>query len=276
MNFIWKGIGMKKIIPVLALSCCAMFANTLAEIQSQGVLRVGVHAARPPFSKFSEGNFEGFEVELGQALAAAVFGSKGGKVEFISVDLDKRISAVKDNKVDIMFGSFSITPERAKIIDFSMPYFAVNLAVLTNTKSNITHISQLRDLPIGVEKSSTADEYFTKNGYKVNYCGNTTECYRKVKSGDIVGFADNNTAVLAYSVVDMSVEVNIKSVGPTVFIGAGLQKGNKELMDLVNSEFVKLSKEGFFKKSYDNTFEPFYKGKAERKYFLLDDIYSMF
>ena len=39
-------------------------------------------------------------------------------------------------------------------------------------------------------------------------------------------------------------------------------------------KLIKLSKEGFFKEAYDNTFEPFYKGTVKRKYFLLDDLYN--
>nr|WP_314441922.1 hypothetical protein [uncultured Campylobacter sp.] len=54
-----------------------------------------------------------------------------------------------------------------------------------------------------------------------------------------------------------------------------MQKGNKELLDFINAELVKLSKEGFFKKAYQNTFEPFYRGTADKKYFLLDGIYDL-
>ena len=36
-----------------------------------------------------------------------------------------------------------------------------------------------------------------------------------------------------------------------------------------------ISKEGFFKKIFNESIEPYYKGTAERKYFLLDDLYSL-
>ncbi|RKV98531.1 MAG: amino acid ABC transporter substrate-binding protein, partial [Campylobacter sp.] len=54
-----------------------------------------------------------------------------------------------------------------------------------------------------------------------------------------------------------------------------VQKGNQSLLDFINADLIKLSKEGFFKKAYEDTFEPFYRGTADKKYFLLDGIYNM-
>ncbi|MSN96573.1 transporter substrate-binding domain-containing protein [Campylobacter sp. FMV-PI01] len=267
---------MNKICLALALTSSFLIANSLEQIRKDKVLRVGVHAARPPFSNLENGNLDGFEIQLGKALGDAIFeGDKnGGSVKFITFDLNQRINALVDNKVDIMLGSFSITEDRSKIIDFSMPYLSVNLAVLTNKKSNIKNLSQLRDKIIGVEKSSTADIFFSSKGYKIDYCGNTTQCYQKVKSGEIDGFADNNTAVLVYEILDSSVEVGVLNAGPAAFIGVGVQKGNNELLDFINKQIIFLNKSGFFRNAYEQTFVPFYKGKADKKYFLLDELYK--
>ena len=81
---------------------------------------------------------------------------------------------------------------------------------------------------------------------------------------------------MVYPIVDSNVEVNIKNLGDNVFLGVAVQKGNAELLDTINKGLIALSKEGFFKKAYNNTFEPFYKGTVDKKYFLLDDIYSFF
>ena len=82
--------------------------------------------------------------------------------------------------------------------------------------------------------------------------------------------------VLGYSVVDRKVEVNIKYLGTTDFLAIAVQKGNDDLLNTLNDGLVKLSKNGFFKKIFNDSIDPFYKGKAEKKYFLLDDLYKMF
>lgn len=55
-----------------------------------------------------------------------------------------------------------------------------------------------------------------------------------------------------------------------------VQKGNAELLEVLNNAMIRLSKEEFFKKAFSDTLDPFYKGTAEEKYFLLDDIYNIF
>ncbi len=67
---------MKNFVSVLfAMSVLVggLYANTLGEIRAKKVVRVGVYEAEPPFSKKTESGFEGFEVELANKLANAIF-----------------------------------------------------------------------------------------------------------------------------------------------------------------------------------------------------------
>ena len=58
---------MKKIIlGILLLFTSSVVANTLSEIRQSGSVRVGVFEAQPPFSKFEDGKFQGFEVTLAE------------------------------------------------------------------------------------------------------------------------------------------------------------------------------------------------------------------
>ncbi|WP_309472953.1 hypothetical protein [Campylobacter ureolyticus] len=44
----------------------------------------------------------------------------------------------------------------------------------------------------------------------------------------------------------------------------------------MNQSLIQLSKDNFFQKEFIDSIDPFYKGTADKKYFLLDDIYSIF
>lgn len=58
-------------------------ANSLNEIKSSKILRVGVFEAQPPFSQIKEnGEFEGFEVDLAKEIAKKIFGGNSGTIEF--------------------------------------------------------------------------------------------------------------------------------------------------------------------------------------------------
>ena len=122
---------MKKSFFLILLSAIFVFANSLSEIKQSKVIRVGVYENEPPFSKSSEKGFEGFEVELANALAGKIFGNSGGRIELIPVTNEVRFPMLQNNQADMIIAAASITEERKGSVDFSMPYFTVNLGILT-------------------------------------------------------------------------------------------------------------------------------------------------
>ena len=266
-----------KLFFALFLFCTGLFANSLEGIKQSGTIRIGVREGRPPLSQSKNGEFEGFEISLARALSKSVFGEGRGKIEFIPVTAGERIPYLANNKVDLIIGTFIITPERSKHVDFSIPYLSVNFGVLTRKADTISDISQLRDMKILVEGNATAPELYLKKEKFNNLmrCATTKECYEMVKNGQADAYVNDNIIVLAYEIMDKTMDVPFKTLGPTEFIGVGVSKGNKELLELVNAELIKLSKEGFFERAYNETFEPFYKKAVDKKYFLLDGIYSL-
>lgn len=82
--------------------------------------------------------------------------------------------------------------------------------------------------------------------------------------------------VLTYEIIDPSLEVSVQNMSGTEFIGIGIKQDNSNLREFLNQTLIQLSKENYFKESFEEILNPFYKGKADKKYFLLDDIYSIF
>lgn len=267
---------MKKIIFSLLFFCASLFSNSLAQIKEKGLIRIGIDGSVPPLNVAEDGKYEGFEILLIEELAKEIFGGKEGKIEYIITQGNDRINAVRDNKVDLDIAVITVTKEREKIVDFSNPYFSVNVGVLSRAGDNIKTVNDLQDKEILAENGTVAYEYFAKQGHTIRPCSNSSDCYRKLKAGEGAAYADDNLVVLAYAVVDRKVEANIINLGTSDFLAIAVQKGNDDLLDAINSGLVNLSKSGFFKKIFNETIDPYYKGTAERKYFLLDDLYKMF
>ena len=55
----------------------------------------------------------------------------GVKVSFVNVNSADRVPFVVADKVDIVMGAITRTPERAKVIDFTVPIMTEALSVLT-------------------------------------------------------------------------------------------------------------------------------------------------
>lgn len=251
-------------------------ANSLDEIRKSGVVRVGVFENQPPFSKLEDGHFDGFEVNLAHKISEKIFSGLKGEVKLIPIKADERISVLQNNKVDFVIATLTITNERKQLIDFSTPYFSVNIGVLTPQNQSVKTLEDLKGEKILIENGTTAEGFFKEKGFEIIGCKTAGECYRRLKDGEGAGYASDNLVVLAFPVIDSDLEVNIKNLGKADFLGIGIAKNNKELKSVIDSALVELSKEKFFKNSFENYLNVYYKGTAESKYFLLDDIYAFF
>ena len=63
----------------------------------------------------------------------------------------------------------------------------------------------------------------------------------------------HNTEVLAWAKINKGFKVGITKLGDEDTIAPAVQKGNKELLNWINDEIVKLGKENFFHKDYEET-----------------------
>ncbi len=260
---------------ILLLFFGFLYGYSIEEIQKNGTIRVGVFEDQPPFSTFKDDKFDGFEINLANKLVEGMFENKI-KIEFVPIKANDRILYLQENKVDIIIATFALTEDRKKLVNFSTPYMKVHIGVLTPKSTHVSSLNDLRDKKILIEKGATAENFFKEKKFNIIECKTAGDCYRRLKAEEGDAMANDNLIVLAFSVLDPDFEVNIQNLGKPNFLGIAVAKNNEKLKNLIDEQMIKLSKEGFFKEAFDNYLNVFYKGTAEKKYFLLDDIYSFF
>lgn len=97
----------------------------------------------------------GFDVDMVKEVATRI-GVDPAKVMFVKQKFDTIILSVKQGKFDMSASSFSITPERAKQIDFSVPYFAANQSIMVKKGSfDPKTLDDLKGKTIGVQRGTT-------------------------------------------------------------------------------------------------------------------------
>lgn len=118
----------------------------------------------------------------------------------------------------------------------------------------------------------------TIRGAKVIKTKGSIEAFRALKEKRADVYIDDNLVVMAYGIVHGSyiVPKRMRNLGFNSFLGVGVKKGNQALLNAINEEMIRLSKQGFFRKVFNDTFVPFYKNEVEAKHFLLEDIYKIF
>lgn len=117
------------------LSLAILVATAEPALADPGELRIGTEGAYPPFEyRDPSGQLKGFDVDIGNALCAEL----KVKCIFLPQDFDGLIPAIKAGKIDIIISSLSMTPERARVIDFTKPYYISPSQFVAAKNSGIT------------------------------------------------------------------------------------------------------------------------------------------
>ena len=102
-------------------------ARSLDEIVSAGSIRVGVNPSFATAKLDDKSQLAGYDIDLASKLAEML----GVKVEFVTVDSRARIPSLTSGLIDMVLGGMTRTPERAKLIDFTVPVMTETLGALT-------------------------------------------------------------------------------------------------------------------------------------------------
>ena len=232
-------------------------ARTLDEIKKSGELKVAVFSDKAPFGYVDkDGKNAGYDIVFAERLAKDL----GVKVKYTSVDPAARVDVLTSNKVDITLANFTVTDERKEKVDFAKPYMKVALGVVSPENAEITDVSQLKGKTLIIAKGTTAETYFEKNqpDVKLQKYDQYADAYNALLDGRGDAFSTDNTEVLAWAKSNKGFKVGITKLGDEDTIAPAVQKGNKELLNWINDEIVKLGKENFFHKDYEQTLEPVY------------------
>ncbi|WEV40258.1 transporter substrate-binding domain-containing protein [Lactobacillus sp. ESL0684] len=89
-----------------------------------------------------DGQQKGFDVDMAKHITKHILGPKG-KAEFVTTTSQSRIPLLKNNNIDAVIATLSITPERKKMITFSKPYFSAGQSLLVPKDSKIKSTKDL-------------------------------------------------------------------------------------------------------------------------------------
>jgi polar amino acid transport system substrate-binding protein len=120
-------------------------ARTLAEILASKKLVVGVNPTLPPLGIFNDKNeIDGFDVDVARKFGELL----GVKTEIVQVGSPDRIPFVSSGKIDAVLGAMTITAERQKVIDFTIPLHTEILGVLTTKAKSYKEMMDLNDASV--------------------------------------------------------------------------------------------------------------------------------
>lgn len=226
----------------------------MQKIKESGKIVVGTASGYPPyeFIDASKGDKTviGIDMEIAQALADKL----GVKLEVQDMNFQSLLSSLTSGKVDIAIAGINPTDERRKTMDFSDDYLPTEQMVLIR-KADADKYKSLEDLygkTIGVQKSTT-QEALTKNEIKdaqIVGLAHVPEAVLELKHGKVDGVVVEGICGKQYLIYndDLMFAEGIHFKNGTKNSAAALQKGNEDLLKVVNEVLKENTDNGNLKK----------------------------
>ena len=154
----------KSMLAMLAAACVTanaapVAAETLDELVGRGTINVGIILDSPPYGLLdAQQNPDGYDVEVAKLLAKYL----NVKLNVVPLVGANRIPFLLTGKVDIVVAGLGITPERARQVNFSIPYMAIDNVVFAHKDRKITSIDEMKGLKVGVVRGSAQDNILTQ------------------------------------------------------------------------------------------------------------------
>jgi polar amino acid transport system substrate-binding protein len=159
-----------------------------------GELQVGSCLDYAPFEYFHKGTLKGFDVDMVQAIAKKL----GLKVKWVKANFNTIFGAVAAHKFDMVAAASTITPERAKHVNFSEPYYNAQQGFTVNAQKT-PDIKSTDDLKsgdiIGVQKGTTgkdwAESHLASKGAQIKTFTNAPDAFTDLEAGNITGIVND-------------------------------------------------------------------------------------
>jgi len=227
-------------------------ADLLDDIMAAKKIRISTDLAIPPSGMVDSAMKPvGSDVETAQLLAK----DWGLELEFIQTTGATRIPNLQTNKADIVISTLSVTPERAKVIDFSAPYAALQSVVGGLKTLDVKSWDDLKGKTIAVSRGTTQDTALTNKakdggGFNVARYDDDATMVTAAVSGQADFVATSATIVNQIGVKNPARPFDPKVLITTFDLGIGVKKGEPRLVAKLNEWIAANLKNGKLNEIY--------------------------
>lgn len=227
---------------VFVFFCCA----ACGEKQAADVLVLGTNAEFPPFETRGGANGDeivGFDIDVARKIADKA----GKKLRIEDMKFDALIPALNAGKVDFVLAGMTVTPERARNVDFSAPYYKVTQIVLMQAKDagKVASIEDLKGKTIAVALGTTGDAVAgeSTDADKIVRFDSAFEAVLELKNGkaDLVLTDEALGSVLHMKNPDL---IRVDLPFKDEYYAAAVKKGNAAMLEQINAALEDLKNTG--------------------------------
>jgi polar amino acid transport system substrate-binding protein len=226
------------------------FAITADEIKKRGKVIIGIQGDNPPWGFVnSAGKQEGIDADIGELFAKEL----GVPVQFVPLEVANRIPALTSGRVDVLFATMAMLPERAKAVQFSKPYVANQIVLLAPKSLEIKTNADMAKYTIAVARAAAQDNEVTRNappGTNILRLDGDAASIQAVVSGQAQAIGGNIFYIRRLDEAKPGM-FEQKLTFTNIYNGACTRLGEKEINALINAFIDKIKANGELKKITD-------------------------
>jgi polar amino acid transport system substrate-binding protein len=257
-----KGVfGLCVISAALMLGGCGQKGGDAAQGASAGaatqdkVYSVGTDASYAPFEFLNDKKeVQGFDADVLNAVAAKA----GIKLKFINTPWEGIFATLQQGDRDVLASAVTITKERKLTMDFSDPYFdARQLIAVGKDATGVHSLNDLKDKKVAVQTGTTGDEVVQKlmgkTSPNIKRFESMPLALKELEDGGVFAAVGDNGVVVNYVKNNPNtklVTVEDKTNFSPEQYGYAVKKGNKALLDKLNSGLAAIKADGTYDTIY--------------------------
>lgn len=220
------------ILSIFFMTGCTKNENELVLVTEAGFA---------PYEYYEDGEIVGVDIDIAKEIAKEL----GKELVIKDVSFDFVINEVKSGKADFAAAGISITPERAKEVDFTMEYTTSNQVVVVKKDSSIKDFDDIKNKKIAVQLGTVADLYVEENYKKATVVSHKKylSAVEDVKTGKADCIIMDELPAKAI----VAENDNLKILDGVLFqdkYGMIVKKGNDELKDQINKVLERMVNDG--------------------------------
>ena len=237
------------------------------EVKKKGKIRIGSNNTVPPVNYIDKnGNWTGFDLDLGEAMAERIGEMMGRKLELerTIVNNKTRIAFLANRRIDITISSMSHTRSRDEQIDFAEPPYLWSGKIFYAKKGRFKNPIDICGKRMAVTQGSNAylagQDYLKELGcdkkFQISSFQTNAECFLALKQGKVDAYIQDTPIIAG---VAGAAGVNYEPVGPIFspgLYGMGVPANDSKWRDTVSFALQDLIANGTYEKIYQKWFGP--------------------
>ena len=230
-------------------------ASFMATIARRGHLVAGVdqNTLLLAYLNPRDGQLEGFEIDILRQLAEAIFGDPSA-IDFKAITTAQRAPAVQNGQVDVVADAFTITCARAKLVDFTSPYFDAHQGVLVPTRSRARSMGDLRGRRVCATMGSTSIENVARHPGLIPFpVAQRTDCLVELQEGAVDAIASDDAILRGFHVQDPYTRLVVDARSPAPY-GMAISQAHPDFVRFVNAVIARLRADGTWQALYAKWF----------------------